>query len=211
MKDAVDRLTPLGVMVLALLREGDMHPYEMMRLMRHRRDDRLVTITNGTLYHTVGRLERAGLLGEVGVDRDGNRPERTTYTLTDEGRDAVDEWVRRELPRIDRPAEFRIALAEAHNLERTVVVDLLRRRRDALSEDLSSLSAGHAGAQSRGVPEQFLLEVHRTEVLLRTDLAWLDALIERLDAHAFPWGVAEIATDSEHMKYYDLDRKAARL
>ncbi len=211
MKDAVDRLTPLGVMVLALLREGDMHPYEMMRLMRHRRDDRLVTITNGTLYHTVGRLERAGLLGEVGVDRDGNRPERTTYTLTGEGRDAVDEWVRRELPRIDRPAEFRIALAEAHNLERTVVVDLLRRRRDALSEDLSSLSAGHAGAQSRGVPEQFLLEVHRTEVLLRTDLAWLDALIERLDAHAFPWGVAEIATDSEHMKNYDLDRKAARL
>lgn len=211
MKDAVDRLTPLGVMVLALLREGDMHPYEMMRLMRHRRDDRLVTITNGTLYHTVGRLERAGLLGEVGVDRDGNRPERTTYTLTGEGRDAVDEWVRRELPRIDRPAEFRIALAEAHNLERTVVVDLLRRRRDALSEDLSSLSAGHAGAQSRGVPEQFLLEVHRTEVLLRTDLAWLDALIERLDAHAFPWGVGEIATDSEHMKNYDLDRKAARL
>ncbi|GAA1663517.1 PadR family transcriptional regulator [Microbacterium lacus] len=211
MKDAVDRLTPLGVMVLALLREGDMHPYEMMRLMRHRRDDRLVTITNGTLYHTVGRLERAGLLGEVGVDRDGNRPERTTYTLTGEGRDAVDEWVRRELPRIDRPAEFRIALAEAHNLERTVVVDLLRRRRDALSEDLSSLSAGHAGAQSRDVPEQFLLEVHRTEVLLRTDLAWLDALIERLDAHAFPWGVAEIATDSEHMKNYDLDRKAARL
>ena len=105
-------------MVLALLGEGDMHPYEMIRLMRLRRDDRLVTITNGTLYHTVGRLERAGLLAEVGVDRDGNRPERTTYALTDGGPRAVGEWVRRELPRIDRPAEFRIALAEAHNLDR---------------------------------------------------------------------------------------------
>lgn len=211
MKDTVDRLTPLGVMVLALLREGDMHPYEMMRLMRQRRDERLVTITNGTLYHTVGRLERAGLLAEVGVDREGNRPERTTYTLTAEGSDAVEEWVRRELPRVDRPAEFRIALAEAHNLERTEVTDLLRRRRRALTDDLSNLSEGHAGAQGRGVPEQFLLEVHRTEVLLRTDLAWLDALIERLDAHAFPWGVAEITTDSEHLRNYDLDRKAARL
>ena len=47
-------------MVLALLGEGDMHPYEMIRLMRIRRDDRLVTITNGTMYHTVARLERAG-------------------------------------------------------------------------------------------------------------------------------------------------------
>ena len=86
------KLTPLGVMVLALLREGDMHPYEMMRLMRQRRDDRLVPIQNGTFYHTVGRLERAGLLAEVGVDRDGNRPERTTYTLTDSGRDIALDW-----------------------------------------------------------------------------------------------------------------------
>ena len=118
MKDATDKLTPLGVMVLALLREGDMHPYEMIRLMRARRDDRLLTITNGTLYHTVARLERAGLLDEVGIDREGNRPERTTYTLTDAGHDVVGDWVRRELSRIDRPAEFRIALAEAHNLDR---------------------------------------------------------------------------------------------
>ena len=109
MKDAVDRLTPLGLIVLALLAEGDMHPYEMMRLLRMRRDDRLVTITNGTMYHTVARLEREGLVAEVGVDRDGNRPERTTYTVTDAGTRAVSEWVRRELPRIDRPAPFRIA------------------------------------------------------------------------------------------------------
>src|SRR5690348_14474346 len=93
MKDAVDRLTPLGLMILALLGEDDMHPYEMIRLTRQRRDDRLVTITNGTLYHTVGRLERAGLLAQVGIDREGNRPERTTYTQTDLGRDAVGEWV----------------------------------------------------------------------------------------------------------------------
>ena len=85
MPDVVDRLTPLGVVVLALLGEGDMHPYEMIRLMRVRHDDRLVTITNGTVYHTVSRLERAGLLAEVGVDRDGNRPERTTYAVTDAG------------------------------------------------------------------------------------------------------------------------------
>jgi len=53
-------LTPLGVMVLALLREGDMHPYEMMRLLRHRREDRMVKLTNGTFYHTVARLSATG-------------------------------------------------------------------------------------------------------------------------------------------------------
>lgn len=77
MTDAT-RLTPLGVMVLALLREDPMHPYEMIRLMRQRHDDRIIALTNGTVYHTVARLERLGLVSEVGVDREGNRPERTT-------------------------------------------------------------------------------------------------------------------------------------
>lgn len=59
-RDVVAGLTPLGVMVLALLRESDMHPYEMVRLLRARHDDRLITVTNGTLYHTVARLQQIG-------------------------------------------------------------------------------------------------------------------------------------------------------
>ena len=207
MKDAVDRLTPLGLMVLALLREGDMHPYEMMRLMRQRRDDRLVAITNGTLYHTVGRLVRAGLLDEVGVDRDGNRPERTTYTLTAAGSDAVGEWVRRELPRIDHPAEFRIALAEAHNLDRGEVVDLLRARMAGLTGEHLLHSGGRRSAVERAVPEQFLLELERTEVLLESELRWLDALIDRIERREFPWGADELTPQSDR---YLEERKAAR-
>lgn len=205
MKDAVDRLTPLGLMILALLAEGDMHPYEMIRLMRQRRDDRLVTITNGTLYHTVGRLERAGLIAEVGIDREGNRPERTTYTQTVLGREAVGEWVRRELPRIDRPAEFRIALAEAHNLDRDEVIQLLGLRRAELGAALADLTAGSQKAHERQVPVQYLLELERESVLLARDLDWLDALIARLERHEFPWG-----QPAEPSARYLEDRKAAR-
>ncbi|MET0297232.1 MAG: PadR family transcriptional regulator [Microbacterium sp.] len=205
MKDAVDRLTPLGLMVLALLAEGDMHPYEMIRLLRVRRDDRMVSITNGTMYHTVGRLERAGLLAEVGVDRDGNRPERTTYSVTDAGTRAVVEWVRRELPRIDRPAEFRVALAEAHNLERDEAVALLRDRLAELTRQQAALADGHRGALHRHVPEQYLLEVDREVALLAAELAWLHGLLTRLEDPAFVWG-----PDHEHDERYLAQRKAAR-
>ncbi len=205
MKDAVDRLTPLGLMLLALLGEGEMHPYEMIRLMRMRRDDRLVAITNGTVYHTVARLERAGLVAEVGVDREGNRPERTTYAVTDAGARAVREWVRRELPRIDRPAEFRVALAEAHNLERSDVLDLLAERRAALAVAGAALADGHRFAQHKGVLEQYLLEVHRDEAMLAADLAWLDGLLVRLADPDFTWG-----PPAEPSERYLAQRKAAR-
>jgi DNA-binding PadR family transcriptional regulator len=208
-KDATAKLTPLGVMVLALLREGDMHPYEMIRLMRQRHDDRMLTITNGTLYHTVARLERQGLLDEVRIDRDGNRPERTTYTLTDLGSDVMTDWVRVELARIDHPLEFRIALAEAHNLSREETVDLLTTRRSALVGDHAAHSAGFAKALAKGVPEQFLVEVERQEVLLEAELRWIDRLIARIEASDFAWGAHELP--AEHLPSYLAQRKAAQL
>lgn len=205
MKDVVSRLTPLGLMVLALLEEGDMHPYEMIRLMGMRRDDRLVRITPGTMYHTVARLEKAGLLAEVGVDRDGNRPERTTYAVTADGTAAVRTWIRRELPRIDRPAEFRVALAEAHNLERDEALVLLQQRRAALVDMQAAVSDGHRVAQRKGVPAQYLLEVDREQALAAAELAWLDGLLGRLADTDFPWG-----PDHEPTERYLAQRKAAR-
>lgn len=204
-KDAVDKLTPLGLMVLALLSEGDMHPYEMIRLMRIRRDERLVTITNGTMYHTVARLEKAGLLAEVGVDRDGNRPERTTYSVTDAGTRAVAEWLRRELVRTDHPAHFRIALAEAHNLPREEVVDLLRTRRTALADSLTEHRTGLDRALAKGVPPQYLLELERESALLASDLDWLDQLIPRIERAELPW-----ENDGPPTERYLEQRKAAR-
>src|SRR6478735_8009853 len=60
-RDAV-RPSPLGLMILALLSERPMHPYEMQRLMVARGDDRVVRVQRGSLYPAVERLERAGLV-----------------------------------------------------------------------------------------------------------------------------------------------------
>lgn len=206
MANAVTKITPMGVMILALLSEGDMHPYEMARLLRLRRDDRLLKITNGTLYHSVARLLEQSLIAEVGVDRDGNRPERTTYTVTASGAEAVLAWVRRELPAIERPAQFRIALAEAHNLDREEVIDLLRIRRVALDEELQFHRAGIEGARSKSVPQQFLLEIERQQTLLDAELNWTDTLLARLEADEIPWGTAGL-DDSDR---YRAHRKAAQ-
>ncbi len=196
MTDAVRALTPLGVVVIGLLRERDMHPYEMLRLMRQRRDDRLVGGSRGTLYHTVSRLERCGLVVEVGVDRDGNRPERTTYALTDAGRDAGAAWVRAQLPRIDRDLEFRVALSTSHDLPRDEVADLLAQRRATLVEHRDGLRGSLAGARERGVPRQFLVELDRELTLLDADAAWLDDMLVQLADPGIPWGVHELPAET---------------
>ena len=207
MKDYPDRLTPLGLMVLALLHEGDMHPYEMIRLLRQRHDDRLVTITNGTLYHTVGRLQKLGLIAELGVDRHGNRPERTTYTVTDAGRAIVPEWVRRELPRTDRPEQFRVALSESHNLQPAEVIDLLVTRRETLAAQHRVLCEGLTKAAVREVPEIYLIEVRREAALLEADHRWLAGLITQLEERRIDWDAGRLDVTSDR---YLKQREAAR-
>ena len=91
-------VTPLGIAVLALLAERPMHPYEMYRLLLERHEDRRVKVRPGSLYHTVDRMAENGLVEAIGTERDGGRPERTTYRVTDTGQQelyvALRGWLR---------------------------------------------------------------------------------------------------------------------
>lgn len=183
------RIRPLGVMILALLREGDMHPYEMIRLLKERHDDRLVTLQNGTFYHQVASLVRDGFIAEVGVDRDGNRPERTTYTILDDGSDAIAAWVRSRLGRVDKPTDFRVALAEAHNLERAEVVTLLRQRVAALQTIHDFQRTGLDAALAESIDPQFMIEAQRDNALILADIAWTQTLCDTIADPAYAWGL----------------------
>ena len=87
------RPSPLMLMVLVLLAEAPMHPYEMQRLMQWRGKDQVVRVQRGSLYPAVERLVKAGLIEPLETARDGRRPERTVYQLTEEGRETAETWL----------------------------------------------------------------------------------------------------------------------
>jgi len=181
-------LRPLGVLILSLLAERDMHPYEMMRTMRVRRDDRLVKLQNGTFYHQVSSLERAGYIAEVGIDRDGNRPERTTYTLLPSGTEAVQHWVRSRLADAERSDQFTVALSEAHFLPRDEVIALLEARIAALRIVHDTAREAIDDVYRRDVDPQFVIHVERDIALVSADIAWTQDCCRRLADAAFAWG-----------------------
>src|ERR1700709_651820 len=129
MEESSPQLTPLSVAALALLVEAPMHPYEMYQEMLKRKDDRHVKVRPGSLYHTIDRLARHGLAEVAGTDRGGNRPERTTYRVTDAGRSALEQRLTAMLRTpADEYPEFPLALSQAHNLPAEEVVRLLETR-----------------------------------------------------------------------------------
>src|SRR3984957_19778292 len=96
--------TPVALSVLSLLNERAMHPYEMRSLMRGRRHDRAFRIRGSSGYYTVPRLADRGFIEPVEVNREGKRPERTVYAITESGRDELLVWLWG--PAAAAPAEY---------------------------------------------------------------------------------------------------------
>src|SRR5207248_7717202 len=81
--------SPLALSVLELLDEESMHPYEMASRMRTRHHDEFIRLNFGTLYHTVNMLERNGWIQPLEREKEGRRPERTIYKLSESGREVL--------------------------------------------------------------------------------------------------------------------------
>jgi DNA-binding PadR family transcriptional regulator len=181
-------LTPLAVAALALLAEGPTHPYEMYQTLVLRSEDRLVKVRPGSLYHTVDRLARQGLVRATGTEREGNRPERTTYEITEEGTRALGERVADIIATpVNEFPEFPLGLGEAHNLPLETVIDLLRNRVGLMRADIALLDDGIHRVRAKGLPEKYWLDVRYLRTTAEAEAAALEALIDDLASGAISW------------------------
>ena len=181
-------LTPLAVAALALLAEGPTHPYEMYQTLVMRSEDRLVKVRPGSLYHTVDRLARQGLVRATGTEREGNRPERTTYEITEEGTLALGERVADIIATpVNEFPEFPLGLGEAHNLPIETVIDLLRKRVGLLRADIALLDDGIRRVKAKELPAKYWLDVRYLRTMAEADVSALEALIDDLDSGSISW------------------------
>lgn len=185
------RGNPLALAVLACLTERPMHPYEMAATMRTRGQDASIRLNYGSLYGVVETLLKQGMIEAQEVVREGRRPERTVYRITEEGLIEVDQWMAQLLGTAAKEfPQFEAGVSLMGVLPPARVVDLLDRRVGALQERLSELDAVVAVATGNGVPRVFLAEMDYERALVGADCAFTEQLArdiesERLDGVAF--------------------------
>jgi DNA-binding PadR family transcriptional regulator len=179
------QLTSLGISVLALLRERPMHGYEMFQTLIARHEDRIVRVRPGSLYHVVYRLAEEKLVRQTATGRDGNRPERTTFEITDAGAEALTGWVRELIATpVNEFPQFVVALAEIHNLGLDTALEAVRRRISALdarvAEMLTLRDAGTA-------PTAHLIALDFLLATTQAQLTWLRELVDSLRSGRLQW------------------------
>lgn len=179
----------LALAVLSYLSRAPMHPYEMSRTLREHGDARSVKFTHGSLYGVVRQLAEAGFVVEQETRREGQRPERTVYALTDAGRGELHDWLRDliEEPGHEYP-QFVTALSLIAALPPSAVVELLGRRLERLGEQRAEIRKLIDGTVAGGVHPLFLVEEEYRLALLQAESAFVESFVERITDTSAGWG-----------------------
>ena len=174
----VDSLLALAVLVLVA--ERPMHPYEMAQVLRERGKHHSIKIKWGSLYTVVRSLERHGFIEATGTFRQGRRPERTVYALTDAGRAEMRDWLRELLavPEKEFPT-FEGALSLAGALPPEEVQHLLTERLRRLEAELAEVRSELA-ALTPELPRVFLIEAEYAAAMRQAEAEWIRGLLSEL-------------------------------
>jgi DNA-binding PadR family transcriptional regulator len=172
---------PLALAVMALLYERPMHPYEMVSVMRERGKHESVRLKYSSLYSVVEALEREGLILPLETVREGRRPERTVYGLTEAGRVEFLSWLRELLREpVKEYTQFAAGLTFLPALPPDEATALLEERVRRLEEEVEEKRSLLDEVMEQGLPRLFLVESEHELMLREAELGWVRELVREI-------------------------------
>jgi DNA-binding PadR family transcriptional regulator len=164
-----------------------MHPYEMQRRIREWHKDEFLDLKRGSLYHAIEQLRRAGWIEPIETSREGRRPERTVYRLTEAGEREMLRWLQELLAQPKRePTSFFAALSFLSQLSPQSVREQLEQRLGLLEAEVAGLKTVLKTMVPK-IGRLVLVEVEYAKAMRQAELAWVKSLLEDLRTGKLSW------------------------
>ena len=178
---------PLALAVLSCLNERPMHPYEISTTLRTRGKEQSIKLNYGSLDAVVESLAQHGLISPMETTREGRRPERTVYEITEAGASEHDDWLAELLSTPVREfTSLEAGLSLMPGLEPDEVARLLGERAERLRMRLRQIEATHAAMAEAGLPRLFMVESEFQAHMLGAELEYVTRLAEQIAANELP-------------------------
>jgi DNA-binding PadR family transcriptional regulator len=169
------RLMALGV----LAQNGPSHGHHIRRVADVTNVGEWGGVSVGALYRELRAMEREGLVAAMRTEKVGNRPERTVYAITDEGRLELGT-LREQAIRPLRPGPDQLGVAllfTGGDMEPGELRRNLRARRDMLAIAAREIAADREQLLAKGFIDRLAAAVMRRSVMaVEAEIRWHDEL-----------------------------------
>jgi DNA-binding PadR family transcriptional regulator len=174
----INHVSSIRLFILGTLSAGGpLHGHQIRQQAQSDRTELWTDINVGSVYGALKRLANEGLVREVRTERVGNRPERTIYEITPDGRRALAAVRQQALRDLDRHYDsFDLALAQSRDIPKEELEQMVTNRLAGLQVEVAKIRQ-HAQSADPYVNEaermvmQHLLQRAEAEVRWHTELA----------------------------------------
>ena len=175
---------PLVLAALGALLERPMHPYQLAGVLTGRG----VPANRGSIYDTLEAMARAGWVEPRPAQREGARPQRTPYALTQAGQAELARRLEAQVrqPRREFP-EFLGAVSHLGVLGPQRAAQALTERAGRLSAHIADDQRRLDAALAQDVPRLFVIEAEYALALLRAEQAWALAVADDITSGRLAW------------------------
>jgi DNA-binding PadR family transcriptional regulator len=175
---------PVVLAALGALLERPMHAYQLAGVLAGRG----VPANRGSLYDTMKAMTRAGWTEPRPAERDGTRPQRTPYALTQAGRAELARRLDRQVREPGREfPEFLGAVSHIGVLGPERAAEALTERAGRLAALITGDQRRLDEALAQNAPRLFVIEAEYALAMLRAERDWVLALADDITTGRLAW------------------------
>ncbi|MBD5521639.1 MAG: PadR family transcriptional regulator [Lachnospiraceae bacterium] len=170
-------LSKPATLLLGIINEEPRNAYEITKMLAYMNIKWWFNIADSTVYTTLKNLEKRGLI-EGSIERVGNMPDRTIYSLTEKGKNALKETIRNSILQFNYDTNiFTIAAFIMDILETEEKKELLEKRLNILQSYLAGISKQDNEAWKQEVSAFHVANVKRMIDIVNAEISGTKRLL----------------------------------
>jgi DNA-binding PadR family transcriptional regulator len=125
-------LSKLATLILGILAERERNPYDITKMLHELHTKKWLPMADSTVYVTINNLKKKGLIAGR-IEKDGNLPEKTIYSISNEGEFELHASVTSFLEEdLSGSSGFDIGILLMHNLSKQEIQIKLKKKLERL-------------------------------------------------------------------------------
>jgi len=177
----ISMLSKPATMLLGLIHKKPLNAYEITKLLGYMNVKWWFNIPDSTVYTTIKNLEKRGLITGT-IEKVGNMPDRTVYTLTEKGENEFRETLKKSILQFDYDTTiFSIAafFIDIFNVDEKKT--LLEKRLEILKQNLIGIEKQVNHTWESEVPVTHVANVKRMKDLVNAEISGTTRLLATCD------------------------------